>query len=148
MLMRLAATRGEGRRGLLITDINGASASVHPMARLFIEEGFAATALGLQARVGTRIAAPGRGGTSMAEPREDQNTTTRETGRPLPTESSDQERDRIRSSNDLDQQLEREGETSRHNRGYDEAVGGGGQNAPTDPDSADSDIDRDDTVRD
>jgi hypothetical protein len=30
----------------------------------------------------------------------------------------------VRSSNDLDQELERQGEEPRHNRGYDEAVRG------------------------
>ena len=34
------------------------------------------------------------------------------------------EHDRIRKSNDRDQQLEREGKVSRHNRGYDEAADG------------------------
>ena len=58
-------------------------------------------------------------------------------------DSSDAERERVRSSNDRDQQLDREGITSRHNRGYDDAANG--QTAPTDPDSAFSDVDRDDT---
>ena len=49
MLLHLAGTR-EGRRGMLIAEINGAAATAHPAARLFIEEGFAATAMGLQAR--------------------------------------------------------------------------------------------------
>ncbi|HXH25759.1 MAG TPA: hypothetical protein VNI78_10950, partial [Vicinamibacterales bacterium] len=49
-LMRLAASREEGRRGMLIADINGAPAVAHPAARLFVEAGFAATAMGLQAR--------------------------------------------------------------------------------------------------
>jgi hypothetical protein len=57
----------------------------------------------------------------------------------------DAEREHVRSSNDRDQELEREGVTSKHNRGYDEAVHGG-QTGPTDPDSAKSDVDRDDTV--
>lgn len=43
---------------------------------------------------------------------------------PLPGEESEAEHARIRSSNDRDQQLEREGKVSRHNRGYDEAVTG------------------------
>jgi hypothetical protein len=59
---------------------------------------------------------------------------------------SDTERERVRSSNDRDQELEREGITSRHNRGYDDAVKG--QSRPTDPDSASSEIDRDDTIDD
>ncbi len=59
---------------------------------------------------------------------------------------SDAEHEQIRSSNDRDQALEREGITSKHNRGYDEAAHG--QRGPTDPDSAESDNDRDDTLTD
>jgi ATP-dependent Lhr-like helicase len=51
-LLRHATTREEGRRGMLIEEINGMPATAHPSARLFIDAGFAATALGLQARVG------------------------------------------------------------------------------------------------
>ena len=61
--------------------------------------------------------------------------------------NSDTERERIRSSNDRDQELEREGITSRQNRGYDEAVRGQ-RNTQTDPDSATSDVERDDTIED
>jgi hypothetical protein len=43
---------------------------------------------------------------------------------PLPGEEPKAEHDRIRRSNDHDQELEREGKTSRHNRGYDEAADG------------------------
>jgi len=43
---------------------------------------------------------------------------------PLPTDETEEELERIRRSNDLDQQMEREGITSRHNRGYDDAVRG------------------------
>ena len=43
---------------------------------------------------------------------------------PLPGMEDDAERKRIRSSNDRDQKLEREGKTSRHNEGYDEAADG------------------------
>ena len=43
---------------------------------------------------------------------------------PLPTDETEEERKRIRSSNDRDQELEREGKVSRHNRGYDEAADG------------------------
>ena len=50
MLMRLAATREEGRRGMLIAEINGVAATTHPAARVFIDQGFATTAMGLQAR--------------------------------------------------------------------------------------------------
>jgi hypothetical protein len=145
MLLHLAAARDESRRGMLIADINGEPANTHPAARVFIEEGFAASGLGLQARllrqgpthgVGTRIAGLRRGGTSMAEPRD--NT-------PDDFETSDTEHDRVRASNDLDQELEREGITSRQNRGYDEAVRGSGEQ-DVDPDSPDAENDRDDTV--
>ena len=43
---------------------------------------------------------------------------------PLPASETEEEHKRIRSSNDRDQELEREGKVSRHNRGYDEAVDG------------------------
>ena len=43
---------------------------------------------------------------------------------PLPTSETQEEHDRIRESNDRDQQLEREGKVSPHNRGYDEAADG------------------------
>ena len=43
---------------------------------------------------------------------------------PIPDSSSDQEHDRVRRSNDRDQELEREGRVSRHNRGYDAAADG------------------------
>ena len=43
---------------------------------------------------------------------------------PLPRSETEAEHKLIRSSNDLDQKLEREGKVSRHNRGYDEAADG------------------------
>lgn len=43
---------------------------------------------------------------------------------PIPASETDAEHERIRSSNDRDQALERKGQVSRHNRGYDEAVKG------------------------
>ena len=49
---------------------------------------------------------------------------------PLPGEEDEAEHQRIRSSNDRDQQLEREGKPSRHNRGYDEAAHGGAKDQP------------------
>jgi hypothetical protein len=49
--MALARSREEGRRGMLIAEINGVPASTHPDAQLFVAEGFNATAMGLQARV-------------------------------------------------------------------------------------------------
>jgi len=43
---------------------------------------------------------------------------------PIPASETEAEHDRIRKSNDRDQQLEREGKVSRHNRGYDEVADG------------------------
>ena len=43
---------------------------------------------------------------------------------PMPSSETQAEHDRIRSSNDRDQQAERDGKPSRHNRGYDEAADG------------------------
>jgi hypothetical protein len=43
---------------------------------------------------------------------------------PMPSSETQAEHDRIRKSNDRDQELEREGKPSRHNRGYDEAADG------------------------
>jgi len=159
MLLHLAA-----RRGMLIGDINGTPASTHPAARVFVAEGFVATAMGLQARTdriiprgygsldasGIGIAATQFGGDAMAEHNRsdiENDPTLIGTSRPRREETSDTEHDRIRHSNDVDQELERGGVTSRHNRGYDEAVSGG-QGRDVDPDSADADVDRDDTVAD
>ena len=70
-------------------------------------------------------------------------------GEQIPSTDRDAEREQVRSSNNRDRQLEREGVESQHNRGYDQAARGqGGQRGPTDPDSAESDVDRDDTVAD
>jgi hypothetical protein len=43
---------------------------------------------------------------------------------PIPSSETEAEHRRVRSSNDLDQKLEREGKRSRHNEGYDEAADG------------------------
>jgi hypothetical protein len=43
---------------------------------------------------------------------------------PIPASETEDEHARIRSSNDRDQKLEREGKISRHNQGYDEAADG------------------------
>ena len=50
MLLRLAASHEEGQRGMLLAEINGEPATAHATSRLFIEEGFTPTAMGLQAR--------------------------------------------------------------------------------------------------
>ena len=148
MLLRLAAQREESRRGMLIAEIDGQAASQHPAARLFIEEGFAATAMGLQARTdrlrprgyGTGVAPGHGGGQRMADMK------TRE-----------QEHQRVRSSNDHDQAMERQGEEAPHNTGYDEAADGRraplpndalGMGDDVDPDSAQADVDRDDSLTD
>ena len=43
---------------------------------------------------------------------------------PPPGDETQDEHDRIRLSNDIDQRMEREGVNSQHNRGYDEAARG------------------------
>jgi hypothetical protein len=43
---------------------------------------------------------------------------------PIPGEEDEAERTRIRRSNERDQEMERRGELSRHNEGYDEAADG------------------------
>jgi len=43
---------------------------------------------------------------------------------PMPSSETQAEHDRIRRSNDRDQELEREGKRSRHNQGYDQAADG------------------------
>jgi len=49
-LVQMSAAREEGRRGLLIAEIDGVPAATHPAARLFVEQGFLVTAMGLQLR--------------------------------------------------------------------------------------------------
>jgi len=123
MLLHLAGARDEGQRGMLITEINGAGATAHPASRVFIEEGFAASALGLQARLphGTGIAGMRRGGMPMAEPR--RNNEDMET---------------------LDPQ-ERQEESEQQ---YESVRGRSDEGVDIDPDSADSDVDRDDSISD
>jgi hypothetical protein len=137
-------------------------------ARLFIGEGFAATAMGIQARTerlrprgygspdlpgptgagldatGIGIAATGDGGGRMAEPRHNKSEETLENTRPRTNEDSESEHDRVRSTNDQDQEMEREGVETKRNRGYDAAVRGEDL-GDLDPDSAESEVDRDDT---
>ena len=145
-LLHLASAREEGRQGMLITEINGAPAPTHHAAGVFVEEGFSTTAMGLQARItGTRIAGRAGGGMSMADtPR-----NTPEHG----GKSRQTEHDAIRRTNDRDQQAEREGRDAGHNRGYDEAVKErtsveDEDFGDVDPDSAESENDRDDTLND
>jgi hypothetical protein len=55
----------------------------------------------------------------MAENEDDDLTVV-----PIPSSETQAEHDRIRKSNERDQELEREGKRSRHNQGYDEAADG------------------------
>jgi ATP-dependent Lhr-like helicase len=144
-LLELAAAREPGRQGLLITEINGSPAATHSAAPVFVREGFATTAMGLQARIvpGTGFADRSRGGKSMADrPR----STPDRAG-----ETSDTEHDAIRQSNDRDQAAERQGVETEHNRGYDDAAKGRSSVehedlGDVDPDSAESGNSRDDTI--
>jgi ATP-dependent Lhr-like helicase len=151
-LLELAAAREPGRQGMLIAEINGTPAGTHPTAHLFAREGFTTTAMGLQARItprrsldGIGIAMQTHGGIPMADtPR----TTPDSAGN-----TSQSEHDRVRSSNDRDQAAEREGIETEHNRGYDEAARGSANLehedlGDVDPDSAQSDVDRDDSIDD
>jgi hypothetical protein len=75
--------------------------------------------------------------------------TPRKGTEPRRNETSDTERDRVRSSNDRDQAAEREGLETEHNRGYDEVVGGVSEEGEDiDPDAPEADVDRDDSVTD
>jgi ATP-dependent Lhr-like helicase len=48
-LIERARSGGDAPRGMLIEEINGVSAALHPLAPFFLDAGFAAGALGLQA---------------------------------------------------------------------------------------------------
>jgi ATP-dependent Lhr-like helicase len=50
-LLELASAREPGQQGLLIAEVNGEPAATHQAAHLFVQEGFAITAMGLQARI-------------------------------------------------------------------------------------------------
>jgi hypothetical protein len=132
---------------MLIAEINGVPATTHIAARLFIEEGFAATAMGLQVRT-ERLRPRGYPGTELADAQSEgdlmANRTDESPARPARGENRDMEHDRVRSSNDRDQQLEREGVETEHNRGYDDATKGMGDDV--DPDSAEAENDRDDML--
>ena len=86
----------------------------------------------------------------MAEQRGSSFNETLDNTRPRANEDSETEHDRVRSSNDRDQAMEEQGVESTHNRGYDGAVHGEDlgdvDDRDLDPDSAYSDVDREDTV--
>ena len=60
----------------------------------------------------------------MAGDQENDELNQSTTDAPPPGDESQEEHERIRESNDIDQRLEREGIVSQHNRGYDDAVKG------------------------
>jgi hypothetical protein len=72
-----------------------------------------------QAAVGLPIRSPNNQEVTVADSEDDDLIVV-----PLPGGETEEERQRIRKSNDRDQDLERHGEASRHNRGYDEAADG------------------------
>ncbi len=138
-LRRLAAAREEGRRGMLIVEVNGTPGTAHPAARLFIEEGFLPTAMGLQARVppgphGHGTSQPrARGGTDLAESWAGGAAVPNHDPKSVPGESAGEDRKRESTSTDREQvQRDRTQSTAESN--------------PTDPDSPDADIDRDDMI--
>ena len=77
---------------------------------------------------------------------------TRDKGPERAGNTRESEQDAVRSSNDRDQAAERDGVETAHNRGYDEAAKGQSVEhedlGDVDPDSAESDVDRDDTLDD
>ena len=140
VLLWLAASREEGRRGMLIAEINGVPATTHVTARLFLEEGFATTAMGLQARTerlrprgfgadGTRIATPEDGGVAM---------TSRK-----PTPASPRQREQQTNEVERERLKEHKGIEPDGPEYEDDAKGLGDD---VDPDSAESEVDRDDTL--
>jgi ATP-dependent Lhr-like helicase len=143
-LRHAALARDEGRRGMLLETINGAPAGEHATARTFISAGFVRAATGLQLRPASGISIAGLppGGSPMADEPRDQDELV---DSPDASETREGEHERVRSSNDGDQAMERQGIESRHNRGYDEAAHGREGVEDIDPDSAESDVERDDT---
>ncbi len=151
MLLHLAS-----RRGMLIGEINGELATAHSAARPFLEEGFVATAMGLQARTekvkprgfaadGTGIAAAWPGGDAMAERRHTSgnDSTPISTSRSRRDEWSDIEPEGVRDSNDRDREMDRE--DVRPERGRREEAPQRPRH-DVDPDSPDADVDRDDDI--
>jgi ATP-dependent Lhr-like helicase len=63
-LAAMSASREEGRRGMLLADIDGVPASTHPAARCFVDAGFIQTAMGLQLRP------PARGSSDTGDARD------------------------------------------------------------------------------
>jgi ATP-dependent Lhr-like helicase len=57
-LRALVSERTDGPRGLSLTALNGVAAPAHPLAPLFVQEGFLASASGLQVRPAPRAPFP------------------------------------------------------------------------------------------
>jgi ATP-dependent Lhr-like helicase len=139
ILLRLAAAREEGRRGMLIVEINAAPATAHSAARIFIDEGFLPTAMGLQARVPARphgrTAAQGRAGrgTGIAE--------SWAGGAAMP------DHDPQHAQEELTGEEKRPGRTSTDGEQAEREVPPAkAEPKSTDPDSPDADVNRDDMI--
>ena len=138
MLRSIASVREEGRRGMLIAEVNSAPATAHPAARLFIEQGFLPTAMGLQARVpaGPRARVPfhlGIGGTGIAEIWDGGMAMPNQDPKRVPEQPASESDKRATSSTEREQ-IEREKARSKD------------ESNPTDPDSPEADVDRDDMI--
>jgi ATP-dependent Lhr-like helicase len=139
-LLHLAAAREEGRRGMLVSEINDVPAIAHPAASQFIEQGFIPTAMGLQARIVPQRRAASQpladDGTAIAESSVRGVVMANNTPGRIPE-------DEARGA----EQIEREGTKSKPRRGHD----GPNRNRKSedidiDPDSPDADVDRDDMI--
>ncbi len=161
-LIRFASTREEGRRGLLISAINAHPATQHPAAPVFVEAGFARTAMGLQLRTerirptgyrgvqeieaatGTSVdpLPPGHGGTSMDTKQTGANRTPTRAGDDMagPEDTPGVEPTAANRSSEHPE------ETPERVRRDDAAGSDGATSRDVDPDSAASEVDRDDTL--
>jgi ATP-dependent Lhr-like helicase len=75
-LVQLSAAREEGRRGLLLAEIDGLPASIHPATRIFVNSGFLPTAMGLQLRPPRPNRDPGSGSRDSESQDDDGDTPT------------------------------------------------------------------------
>jgi ATP-dependent helicase Lhr and Lhr-like helicase len=157
-LVRFASAREEGRRGLLIGAINGRTATQHAAARIFVEAGFARTAMGLQLRT-DRIRPAGYPGAFEVGPANasDHQSLADDGGKSMVKERNGEA---STSGSDDDEAARRDAEvqapSSRAPESHDqererapsgrEAERGAGTSRAVDPDSAASDVNRDDTI--
>ncbi len=121
-LRHAALARDEGRRGMLLETMNGLPAGDHPMAHLFTSAGFVRAANGLQLRP---LRAESAAGISIAG--------LAPGGSPM----ADEPRDQDELIEDADTEFDR-------NR--DDAIRGREGVEDVDPDSAESDVERDDSA--